>query len=567
MAYGTTSASSGYGTTSVGSTSYKPPTSPTPYVSKFGKGNPYSQLQYLKNLNRTGTSGQRAWAQKEAMKYYDQIRDKGERDRIAQMNDTQLGDWIKTSQASEKQQHEFTPTDSYSGSGNPYSQLLYLKGLNANGTKGQAAWAQKEALKYYKMLDPMESQKIAQMNNVQLAQYINSKKAEEARVNPDNYHTDTATMEDLANKYGFKFSREDAARQAEAEAAAKRAALDTQKKGALEQQKLASSQLDQDFFQQFRNQAQGQVNSGLNAGIAADQDLRLGMNRQNALGELNANTATELFRIGAEGQNVETERLAREDALYNQRLQQMFDNALGLTASERANNAQNFDQNFAKQQYKDAEEWKKYIFNNMSYADRQRFEWEKERFGEEQAMQKYLAEKGLASEQAYYDSMAGYYNGQSFNEGSKGGGSSGVNMNDPAVKKQFQQIYGDSVKGSSYRNMYKTQQASKSKTYQAFTGHFGQALKKGGFPSSWTAAMTELVGRESSWNPQADNPTSTAYGYGQFLDSTRSNYKKKFPNLNYNNPVDQLVLMMHYVKDRYGTPEKALQFWDKNNWY
>lgn len=79
--------------------------------------------------------------------------------------------------------------------------------------------------------------------------------------------------------------------------------------------------------------------------------------------------------------------------------------------------------------------------------------------------------------------------------------------------------------------------------------------------------MVELVGRESSWNPKADNPTSTAYGYGQFLDSTRANYKKKFPNLNYNNPVDQLVLMMHYVKDRYGTPEKALAFWDKNKWY
>jgi SLT domain-containing protein len=79
--------------------------------------------------------------------------------------------------------------------------------------------------------------------------------------------------------------------------------------------------------------------------------------------------------------------------------------------------------------------------------------------------------------------------------------------------------------------------------------------------------MVELVGRESSWNPQADNPTSTAYGYGQFLDATRADYKKKFPNLDYNNPTHQLILMMHYVKDRYGDPYKALVFWDKNNWY
>lgn len=37
--------------------------------------------------------------------------------------------------------------------------------------------------------------------------------------------------------------------------------------------------------------------------------------------------------------------------------------------------------------------------------------------------------------------------------------------------------------------------------------------------------------------------------------------------LNYSNPVDQLIMMAQYVKDRYGTPEKALQFWDKNKWY
>ena len=87
-----------------------------------------------------------------------------------------------------------------------------------------------------------------------------------------------------------------------------------------------------------------------------------------------------------------------------------------------------------------------------------------------------------------------------------------------------------------------------------------------GVPASWATALTELVGRESSWSPTAKNPKSTAHGYAQFLNATRSNYEKK-TGLNYSNPVHQLVMMAEYVKDRYGTPEKALAFWDKNKWY
>jgi hypothetical protein len=90
-----------------------------------------------------------------------------------------------------------------------------------------------------------------------------------------------------------------------------------------------------------------------------------------------------------------------------------------------------------------------------------------------------------------------------------------------------------------------------------------------GVPFADVKLLTEMVGRESSFKATADNPTSTAYGYGQFLDATRADYKKKYPNLDYKNPVDQLVLMHHYIKDRYGTVEKALQAWESRSphWY
>lgn len=104
----------------------------------------------------------------------------------------------------------------------------------------------------------------------------------------------------------------------------------------------------------------------------------------------------------------------------------------------------------------------------------------------------------------------------------------------------------------------------------SFKSHLSQAIARGGVPKSEAKYMTELVGRESSWNWKVKNPTSTARGYGQFLNSTRAQYRKKYPNLNYDaSPVDQLILMYAYVKDRYGTAKKALQHWERQSphWY
>ena len=39
--------------------------------------------------------------------------------------------------------------------------------------------------------------------------------------------------------------------------------------------------------------------------------------------------------------------------------------------------------------------------------------------------------------------------------------------------------------------------------------------------------LTKLVGRESAWNPKAQNPTSTASGIGQMLNSTVSSLGMK----------------------------------------
>lgn len=94
-------------------------------------------------------------------------------------------------------------------------------------------------------------------------------------------------------------------------------------------------------------------------------------------------------------------------------------------------------------------------------------------------------------------------------------------------------------------------------------GAVEKAAKEAGLPGI-TPALDRLIQKESSWNPKAKNPTSTAHGLFQFLDSTRKNYGIQGRT---EDPYVQAKAGLKYIKDRYGTVEAALAFHDKNNWY
>lgn len=89
-----------------------------------------------------------------------------------------------------------------------------------------------------------------------------------------------------------------------------------------------------------------------------------------------------------------------------------------------------------------------------------------------------------------------------------------------------------------------------------------EMLRGRGWESMWNAFNT-LVSKESSWNPSAQNPSSTAYGLGQFLNSTWATVGARKTS----DPGAQLQAMMDYIAQRYGNPMKALQFHLANNWY
>jgi len=83
-----------------------------------------------------------------------------------------------------------------------------------------------------------------------------------------------------------------------------------------------------------------------------------------------------------------------------------------------------------------------------------------------------------------------------------------------------------------------------------------------GAGSEWNA-LHALIQKESSWNPSAQNPTSTAFGLFQFLNGTWGGTgvpKTGDAGL-------QAKAGLRYVADRYGSPSKAWAFHQKNNWY
>jgi hypothetical protein len=64
-----------------------------------------------------------------------------------------------------------------------------------------------------------------------------------------------------------------------------------------------------------------------------------------------------------------------------------------------------------------------------------------------------------------------------------------------------------------------------------------------------------LWNKESRWNPRADNPKSTAYGIPQLL------------KLKARDPYTQIDLGLKYIKHRYLTPCKALDFHKRTGHY
>ena len=90
------------------------------------------------------------------------------------------------------------------------------------------------------------------------------------------------------------------------------------------------------------------------------------------------------------------------------------------------------------------------------------------------------------------------------------------------------------------------------------------AARYGWTGGQWDALRT-LWSNESGWNNNAQNPTSTAYGIAQFLNSTWASVGA----VKTSDPVQQIAAGLRYIQQSYGTPANALSQWlgRSPHWY
>lgn len=90
-----------------------------------------------------------------------------------------------------------------------------------------------------------------------------------------------------------------------------------------------------------------------------------------------------------------------------------------------------------------------------------------------------------------------------------------------------------------------------------------QYYMKQNIPRQELSCYFNIIDKESRWNPLAQNPKSTAFGLGQFLNSTWGLVDGKKTE----DPYDQIDAMVKYVNLVYGDGCQAWDFKKHKGWY
>src|SRR4051812_28672770 len=83
--------------------------------------------------------------------------------------------------------------------------------------------------------------------------------------------------------------------------------------------------------------------------------------------------------------------------------------------------------------------------------------------------------------------------------------------------------------------------------------------------TSMPASARFIMQHESNGRTTAKNPHSSAFGAFQMIIANRRHYMGR--NAGSTNLDDQYAAATHYVKDRYGSWDRAKAFWQRHHWY
>ena len=143
------------------------------------------------------------------------------------------------------------------------------------------------------------------------------------------------------------------------------------------------------------------------------------------------------------------------------------------------------------------------------------------------------------------------------------------NINTLKVTKKAKKKAKKVAKKKTKKKVVKKKATKKAKyNYRYNVGEIQHYIRQKIYEYGWTEndyyAIVQIVNRESNFNPYAVNKKSKACGLFQaypcskmviFGNDYRTNYKV------------QVAWGMDYIKNRYGTPQKAWSFWQSHHWY
>jgi len=110
-----------------------------------------------------------------------------------------------------------------------------------------------------------------------------------------------------------------------------------------------------------------------------------------------------------------------------------------------------------------------------------------------------------------------------------------------------------------------TRDSERARIATASPRELGQILAaERGFTGSQWSCLDSLWQRESNWNPNAENPSSGAYGIPQSLPGSKM--ATVAPDWR-TNPATQIAWGLNYITDRYGTPCGAWGHSQSVGWY
>ncbi|MEU3964302.1 transglycosylase SLT domain-containing protein [Streptomyces buecherae] len=91
-----------------------------------------------------------------------------------------------------------------------------------------------------------------------------------------------------------------------------------------------------------------------------------------------------------------------------------------------------------------------------------------------------------------------------------------------------------------------------------------QAIARQLVPGDQFQCFSNIVNHESTWNYQASNPSSGAYGLVQALPGSKMSSAGADWRTN---PATQIKWGLNYMNERYQSPCGAWSFWQSNHWY